>query len=242
VKVASRFVRKTILATLALCLAVCGNAQQPNVPPGSMFPVAVGAYWIYEGDVTYQLTANETTTATLRRRMEVKQLAAGPSYRAALLKGGPWDFVSYSNNKSSGDYLLVSTRDATYFAEGKQALDLFAEIKRSGLTHEVRDTLADDIWFRTPIRANGTYCASDQVGREDRMYCWAVMDVNIKPVSGIVGVRPRSRPVYQLAFRTNPDHQVVEIVPGVGMVSFTYSHHGTPLQVDVRLIEYHAGK
>lgn len=231
-----------IVAGLVLAVGAVGASAQANAPASEVFPLARGTYWVYQGDVTYNLTPNEVTTATVRRRMQVEDVIRGAEFRAALIKGGPWDLVLYSGDKPGGDYLIVSTSEATYFAEGEQAREVFQELRNAGLRHEVRDRLAEDIWFRTPLRANGTYCPPDQVARDDRMYCWAVMEVKVRSVSGIAGVKGASRPVYQLAFRTNPDHQTVEIAPGIGVVRFTYSHHGTPLEVDVKLVEYHPGK
>lgn len=235
-------VRALFKFVAACALASCGLIvfAQSSSDTKSVFPLSKGTYWVYEGNVTYQLTPNQTVTSTIRRRMQVADVINGAEFRAALIQGGPWDLEFYSTDKPAGDYLIVATNEATYLAQGEQARDLFAEIRKSGLTHEIRDTLAEDIWFRIPLRANGTYCAPDQLARDDRMYCWAVMAAKPERVA-VTGVKSGTRTVYELAFRTNPDHQIVQIAPGIGMLHFTYAHHGTPSEADVKLVDFHAG-
>lgn len=228
-------------ASLLLVLTALGAEQAP-APTTAVFPLARGSYWVYEGDVTYNLTPNQVTTATMRRRMQVEDVISGADFRAALIKGGPWDLALYANGKPAGDYLIVTISDATYFAEGEQAREIFKTLHDMGLTHEVRDTLAENVWFRTPLHPNGIYCPPDQLGRDDRMYCWSVMATKSDRVAAVKGVKAEARTVYELAFRTSPDSQTVSIVPGIGIIHYTYSHHGTPSEVDVKLVEYHPGK
>ena len=39
------------------------------------------------------------------------------------------------------------------------------------------------------------------------------------------------------AMRTNPEHEIVTFVPGVGITAYVYAHHGTVSEVNVRLVE-----
>jgi len=38
-----------------------------------------------------------------------------------------------------------------------------------------------------------------------------------------------------LTYRTNPDHQLITFVPGVGITRYQYEHHGTVARVDAEL-------
>lgn len=231
---------KSTVAILALFVVTFAVAQ--SGPSEPVFPIAPGAYWVYRGNVTFNLTPNEVTTTTVTTRMQVTDTAQGPSFRAALIKGGPWDLEFYSPQTPPGEYLIVTTSEAAFFVAGPQAVEIFHEIQRHGLQHETRDVLAENIWFRLPLRANGTFCPPDQIPRTDGMYCWAVSDAISQRIAGIAGVKSATRTVYHLAFNTNPDHQIAEIVPGIGMTHFVYGHHGTPSSADVKLVEFHAGK
>jgi len=78
--------------------------------------------------------------------------------------------------------------------------------------------------------------------RTDGMYAWSVERIETASLAGIKGVAadvPRTE--YVVAYRTLPDHQVATYVPGIGMTSYVYSHHGTVSEVNVKLVEFHAG-
>ena len=38
-------------------------------------------------------------------------------------------------------------------------------------------------------------------------------------------------------FKTNADDVTIEVVPGIGIVRYRYCHHGTPEELDLKLIE-----
>jgi hypothetical protein len=46
-------------------------------------------------------------------------------------------------------------------------------------------------------------------------------------------------PVYM---STLPDFSMIQFIQGVGISRYVYSHNGTVSEVDVRLVEYHAGE
>jgi len=48
--------------------------------------------------------------------------------------------------------------------------------------------------------------------------------------------------LYTLVYRTNPDHTILGFVPGVGIVRYAYSHHGTTAEADAWLVGYHEGR
>lgn len=71
--------------------------------------------------------------------------------------------------------------------------------------------------------------------RTDRMYGWTVETMSSPPRI------PRScgigrGPGYRLAYRTMPDHQMIEWWSGIGVTGYVYEHHGTVAGADVRLV------
>ena len=44
--------------------------------------------------------------------------------------------------------------------------------------------------------------------------------------------------LYSLIYRTNPDHTIVDFVPGLVVVHYAYEDHGTPARADARLVAY----
>ncbi len=74
--------------------------------------------------------------------------------------------------------------------------------------------------------------------REDTWYCWCVEQVHARGLS-IGGFASRGPlKTYRLAYRTCPDHQLLDIVPGLGIVRYVYNHHGTVISTDARLISF----
>ena len=43
---------------------------------------------------------------------------------------------------------------------------------------------------------------------------------------------------YLLTFMTNPDTEMITLVPGLGILSFWYQHHGTVAEASVKLLEF----
>ena len=74
-------------------------------------------------------------------------------------------------------------------------------------------------------------------------YCWLVegeREFSPKrfPAAGKL-VNPRD---FTLAYRTSPDHKIIDFVPGLGIVGFQYVHHGTLSETDLGLIEFEKAK
>jgi hypothetical protein len=72
--------------------------------------------------------------------------------------------------------------------------------------------------------------------RTDVFYAWYVESgETIRPPPAWAA---GSRTVLQwrLAYRTMPDHQFLDIVPGLGITSYLYGHHGTVAESEVKLI------
>jgi hypothetical protein len=84
--------------------------------------------------------------------------------------------------------------------------------------------------------AKGAKWAGDPVrGDYDNYYCWYVADELTDPVALLGG---RTATTYEVTYQTNPDHSIMEIVPGLGITRYVYSHHGTPAETDVRLVSF----
>ena len=49
-------------------------------------------------------------------------------------------------------------------------------------------------------------------------------------------------PTWQIVYRSLPDHQIMEIAEGLGIVRYVYEHHGTVASVDARLVLFRASR
>ena len=75
--------------------------------------------------------------------------------------------------------------------------------------------------------------------RSDQMYCWVLDSFSKRSLRRIEGLKPGSYTVYSVIYRTNPDHTIIDLVPGVGVTGYEYSHHGTVDDIDLSLVEVH---
>jgi len=202
-----------------------------------MLPLQKGAHWVYEGTVKWTVAgSDQVNSRRLRWKMEVVDTATRGGYTLALIKGGPWDLAWYEPDVKPAEYLIV-VRDRTTYLLKERARDLFGDV---GTALDERD-LADNIWFRTPIQKADKYCAPDQPAREDSMYCWFAEDTKTVRLQHVIGVKDGAYPATLLAFRTNPDHEFVELVPGIGITHWEYAHHGTVAEADLHLVEFSRG-
>jgi len=72
--------------------------------------------------------------------------------------------------------------------------------------------------------------------RPDTFYAWYVESGEaIRPPSGWLVASPTVLQ-WRLVYRTAPDHQVLDIVAGLGITHYRYGHHGTVAESDVELI------
>jgi hypothetical protein len=55
----------------------------------------------------------------------------------------------------------------------------------------------------------------------------------------VSGVPADEQPVFRMEYWTLPDDQKIELVPGLGVLSYRYHHHGTLADTDLRLVEFH---
>jgi len=81
-------------------------------------------------------------------------------------------------------------------------------------------------------------CWGGDVEREDGRYCWRVEKEQTakRRIKGLAEHHPFT--VYSIAYRTNPDHQILDIAPGLGITRFIYVHHGTVATVDIHLVKF----
>jgi hypothetical protein len=67
----------------------------------------------------------------------------------------------------------------------------------------------------------------------------------LKPGAALIhslGNAEQGVPGWEIAYRTNPDHQLLRLVPGLGIRGFTYEHHGTVASATARLVRYVPGR
>ena len=205
--------------------------------PSPQFPMEKGTSWVYEGTVKWTLeNSNQVETRQTRWTTEITESFEYPGIRIAILRGFPLDLALYEEGKAPGYSLLIESDNRFYYlrAESEQeALQLASEFP--SMTNDLLETA--ELLLDLPLQVGKRY---NQFGeRDDNMYCWSVESEKLTflHVKGFPTQEVITR--YRLIYRTNPDHEIIDVVPGLGIVHYIYEHHGTVAFADVRLKEFH---
>lgn len=198
-----------------------------------------GTTWTYSARVKWDKSGNRSGgVRTLTWTSTIVDSFEHGDVSAALLHGGPWDLAFYSPGAKPDDYLIIRAADA-YFLVQDDARAKFADLKTATST-EVAEQFANDLWFRTPLEINDNYCAPEQE-KTAPFYCWSVEKVTTTHSLRISGFRPKQATEYFLTFMTNPDTTMLTLVPGAGIVTYDYEHHGTIAEASVKLLRISSG-
>lgn len=196
--------------------------------------MAKGTYWMYRGRVAWA----PDETSTVEWKSEVLDSALRGRFKIALLLGHPWDLPWYEPDRERGCYLLVADGNARFYLSQPEDTCSIPE-------GEPGEDLTDyeDLILVTPASAGDLFGMDpDAPPRTDSMYTWSVESIRKANLEGIKGVAPGvPRAEYVVGYSTLPDDQVVTYVQGIGVTAFKYVHHGTVSEVDVELVEFHAG-
>jgi hypothetical protein len=167
--------------------------------------------------------------------MEALAVVTNASARAVVVRGLPAELTGYKPGLKPGyDVLLIAGNGVYRFEASTEGA---ASAKARELLKTGNSGLAEaDELIALPL-ARGKAWAGD-TDRRDHWYCWHVEEegrgrprVKSSPVAGAV-------PTWLIAYRTNPDHQIMEIAEGLGITRYVYEHHGTVQSVDARLVEF----
>jgi len=220
------------------------NAAFAETLDGSGFPMNKKALWKYGGTVS-KMEANEKVKEyKIDLKMEIVEIIDRGNVTAAVIKGHPFDAISLDEKGrcERGNYILIKCgRDKYYLIYGESYAETLKKLRdpEDGLGAIVKES---DILLETPLYEGKTFGEAEQITRTDNSYCWYVeksSEADLKNIKG-AGI-DGSVKQFELRYRTNPDLQVINFVPGFGITEYSYNHNGTPHNVDLKLVEYKAG-
>lgn len=229
-------------------LILAGNAAVVNVAAWGqgqqsleqMLRLKPGNSWTYRGTVEWVDTSQKSGTASkqIMWKSEIMEESARGQLKAYLVHGSVADLPWYEPSTQPGDHLWIVYQDRFYQLAMEQGI-----LNRF---HDSNDTLLDLIdaeepMIQLPLRQSECTTplhAKEQRKRTDLFYCWHFEDKQSRAVH-IKGVHSQTADEWQLWYRSNPDHQIWSLVPGIGFTAYDFSHHGTVSEVHVKLIEAH---
>jgi hypothetical protein len=230
-----------ILCSILLCVAgfTLPHAHQTN-PSNEFFPFRPGTYWIYKGTVGwYDPATDKPVAAEVTWKMSVQRVIRKQQVVAAVISGFPADLDWTGGTTEPKPWLFVEdTEHRVYYETLGPDYDLS---KLNGDEHVFDKFMVDDnLFFQWPLHDGAKFCGDeDAKKREDSMYCWVVARSGKRTLDSVKGAAEEEQQVFRMEFRTLPDDTTIELVPGIGVVTYEYHHHGTVADTQLHLVEFH---
>ncbi len=215
-----------------LVLAVVGaGAPCQDLPllPGTTWTYRVQVSWTVEGSSTVRDTTMVWKTkvlASLRRDTTI--VATVENWPTAAAWWEPKQAADTTLLACVGNRLYHLTRKQTASGAGTSPPEASGPLEPS----------INDLLLVFPLHEGMLY-GQDPPDRTDSYYGWYVEQADPMPPSLKRLGADGGDSLYTLAYRTYPDHQIIEFAPGLGIARYIYAHHGTVATADVQLIGVH---
>jgi hypothetical protein len=233
---------RKIACSVLLWLLFCPllGAQKPAPADSSeFFPFSVGTYWVYKGTVRCDDPEEERPgSADVTWKMAVQRVIRKKGVVAAVVTGFPADLDWSAGTTEPKPWLILETdKHQVYYLNLGPDFDL-AKLNGDDQVFD-KFLVVDNLLLEWPLKQDAKFCDDEAKKRDDGMYCWVVEQFKKKKLESIKGAPSDEQPVFQMQYRTLPDDTTMELVPGVGLVSYQYHHHGTVADTELQLAEFH---
>jgi hypothetical protein len=233
----NRFICATVLCITGFALP----HKQVATAPGEFFPFSAGTYWVYKGTVGwYDYDNDKPASEDVTWKMTVEKVIRKNGVVAAVVTGFPSDLDWTAGTTEAKPWLIIENeKHEVYYENLGPDFDVS---KLNGDDHVFdKFMVQDNLFFQWPLRQDAKFCGEEAKGRDDGMYCWVVEQTASKKMDSVKGAPAGEEPVFQLHFRTLPDDTTAEVVPGLGILSYQYHHHGSVADTELQLVEFHPG-
>jgi hypothetical protein len=197
----------------------------------AVFPLNPGTCWTYEGTVKW--TEGDTVLEkAIRWQMEVLEVVVRGDITGYRMKGHPHELAWYIEGQEPGEYAILRVGSNKFYYASPESFQRLAN-EQDDLEGLVSD---DNLFLELPLKEGKRFCETEQILREDGMYCWVIgkgEPVQMKKVVGLTMPAPLVE--YPVLRATMPDRMEVGFTPGVGITKFYYIHHGTIAEVKLEL-------
>lgn len=211
----------------------------------SPIPLERGTKWVYAAEVKWTPLARDGHPAIQSARMkwttEVLDCVQGNSVRAAVVYAFPTGILGLDPVKPEGYTVLIEASNRLYSASAHSARKA-RKLAREFVGAPEKLAGKTEILLELPLHADKRWGGDEYTAeRRDGWYCWRVEAVKAQrlKVKGLPAGEYFD--VRTVAYRTCPDHQVLDIADGVGITRLEYEHHGTVGCEHVRLVQFERG-
>ena len=219
---------------------ICTTGVVMAMPPvPSPIPLEKGTRWIYEGEIKTALAGSSTVYSTnITWVMEIIDSSKSTNALAAVVSGFPDELPWYEPGQTPGFCVLLNFRNRVYqfkAKDEKEAQSILQQVinqpgKFSAAAEGFNELLA------LPLAKDSRW--GGDTNREDGWYCWRVEKAQTAKLQIKGCSEGTAFKVYTLAYRTNPDHQILDVATGLGISRYVFVHHGTVAEVDVHLVSF----
>lgn len=193
---------------------------QPAAPPP--FALVPGTVWIYEGDgIEWDGERQREVKRAYRHEVTleaVTPLSGMPGFALLRFRGffdGP-----AAEGEPPESCLLVLKPGGLYRADESLAHDPARCADAVG---------AADLFLKLPLKKGIRFGDPEMIAlHPPGRYSWLAESVFRFDRATVRGAGTGKAKGFRLVHRTNPDHQALDFVPGVGVTRMEYAHHGTP--------------
>jgi hypothetical protein len=233
---------RKIACSMLLWLLFCPSliSQKPApVDSSEFFPFSVGTYWVYKGTVRWDDPEQQKPgSAEVTWKMTVQHVIRKKGVVAAVVTGFPADLDWSAGTTEPKPWLILETdRHQVYYLNLGPDFDL-AKLNGDDQVFD-KFLVVDNLLLEWPLKQDAKFCDDEAKKRDDGMYCWVVEQSKKKKLESIQGAPNDEQQVFQMQYRTLPDDTTMELVAGVGLVSYQYHHHGTVAYTELQLAEFH---
>jgi hypothetical protein len=187
-----------------------------------------GASWDYTAKVSWtSVNPSQVKRAVIHWETRVIDAMDSPHGRIAIVSGFPDQLAWYEPATKPALDVVVATAKGLWVTPVKtlpEAETLVKGIANGDIVGSGRQYLED------PIKIGDCFAADDP-RRTDGFYCWKVL----RKISDKYGTG------WELIYQTLGDNMMIWYVPGIGIIRYSYEHHGTVATSSAQLDAYHPG-
>lgn len=182
-------------------------------PPCPDLPLRAGAVWIYSAEVSWtDVASQKVRDTTFTWRTEVLSVRDSADALIAVVRNWPTALAWWDPSKLQDTSRILCAGDKVYHMDREST----------------RAPTDDDLLFSFPL-ATGKLYGRDPKSRDDSFYAWYVESA-------------RGDSSFTITYRTLPDHQFIVFTRGLGIIEYTYGHHGTVASANAKLVSFSPGR
>jgi hypothetical protein len=211
-----------ILATSVVLTTQCAD-----------MPMRAGITWTYRAQVSWTVAGSaRTLDTTLTWTTRILTTIRRDSSIVAAVENWPSSLAWWEPSQAPDTTLLVCHNDRVYHLGRSQigGRSAVAEAASGALS-----LTSDNLILALPLHAGQLY-GQEPSDRADTFYGWFVEAAGPMPSALVrLGASPNDS-LYTIAYRTVPDHQIVQFAPRLGVTRYSYAHHGTVASASATLV------